>query len=35
MEVEANLQAIAFETQDFDEGRRSFMEKRKPRFTGA
>ena len=35
MEVEANLQAIAFETQDFDEGRRSFLEKRKPRFTGA
>jgi len=35
MEVEANLQAIAFETQDFDEGRRSFIEKRKPRFTGA
>jgi 2-(1,2-epoxy-1,2-dihydrophenyl)acetyl-CoA isomerase len=35
LEVEANLQAIAFETQDFDEGRRSFLEKRKPRFTGA
>jgi 2-(1,2-epoxy-1,2-dihydrophenyl)acetyl-CoA isomerase len=34
MEVEANQQAIAFETEDFDEGRRSFLEKRKPQFTG-
>ena len=34
MEVEANQQAIAFTTEDFDEGRRSFLEKRKPHFTG-
>jgi 2-(1,2-epoxy-1,2-dihydrophenyl)acetyl-CoA isomerase len=34
LELEANLQSIAFTTQDFDEGRRSFLEKRKPKFTG-
>jgi 2-(1,2-epoxy-1,2-dihydrophenyl)acetyl-CoA isomerase len=34
MELEANMQAVAFATKDFDEGRRSFLEKRKPEFTG-
>lgn len=34
LELEANLQAIAFETRDFDEGRKAFLEKRKPNFTG-
>ena len=34
LEMEANLQAIAFETKDFDEGRTAFLEKRKPNFTG-
>ena len=34
LELEANLQSIAFTTQDFDEGRQSFLEKRKPKFTG-
>ena len=34
LELEANLQSIAFTTRDFDEGRRSFLEKRKPKFTG-
>lgn len=34
LEIEANLQAVAFETKDFDEGRRAFLEKRKPNFTG-
>ena len=34
LELEANMQAVAFGTQDFDEGRRSFLEKRKPVFTG-
>jgi len=34
LEMEANMQAIAFATKDFDEGRRSFLEKRKPKFTG-
>lgn len=34
LELEANLQSVAFATQDFDEGRRAFLEKRKPSFTG-
>ena len=34
LELEANMQAVAFGTKDFDEGRRSFLEKRKPVFTG-
>lgn len=34
LEMEANMQAVAFATRDFDEGRRSFLEKRKPIFTG-
>lgn len=34
MELEANLQAVAFATRDFDEGRQAFLEKRKPKFTG-
>jgi len=34
LELEANLQSVAFATRDFDEGRRAFIEKRKPKFTG-
>lgn len=34
MEVEANLQAVAFATKDFDEGRQAFLDKREPKFTG-
>lgn len=34
LELEANMQAVAFGTRDFDEGRRAFLEKRKPVFTG-
>ncbi len=34
LELEANLQSVAFATRDFDEGRRAFLEKRKPAFTG-
>jgi len=34
LELEANLQSIAFTTPDFEEGKRSFLEKRKPKFTG-
>jgi len=34
LELEANLQSVAFATRDFDEGRRAFLEKRKPVFTG-
>ena len=32
--VEANLQAVAFATKDFDEGRQAFLDKREPKFTG-
>lgn len=34
LELEANHQAVAFTTQDFAEGRRAFLEKRKPDFIG-
>jgi len=34
LELEANLQSVAFATKDFEEGRRAFFEKRKPVFTG-
>ena len=34
LELEANLRSVAFATRDFDEGRRAFLEKRKPIFTG-
>ena len=32
--VEAELQAQAAETEDYQEGRAAFLEKRKPRFIG-
>jgi 2-(1,2-epoxy-1,2-dihydrophenyl)acetyl-CoA isomerase len=34
MEIEANMQAISFETRDFQEGMNAFLEKRRPQFTG-
>jgi 2-(1,2-epoxy-1,2-dihydrophenyl)acetyl-CoA isomerase len=34
LEIEANMQAICFETSDFKEGVSAFLEKRKPDFTG-
>ncbi|MBN1614811.1 MAG: enoyl-CoA hydratase [Deltaproteobacteria bacterium] len=34
LELEANMQAIALSSADFDEGRRSFLEKRQPQFMG-
>jgi 2-(1,2-epoxy-1,2-dihydrophenyl)acetyl-CoA isomerase len=34
LEMEANMQAVAFSTQDFIEGRKAFLEKRKPVFFG-
>ncbi len=34
LEIETTMQAVAFSSQDFDEGRRSFIEKRKPIFQG-
>ena len=34
LEMESTMQAVAFSSQDFDEGRRAFLEKRKPVFHG-
>jgi len=34
LEIESTMQAIAFGSEDFDEGRKAFLEKRKPRFHG-
>jgi 2-(1,2-epoxy-1,2-dihydrophenyl)acetyl-CoA isomerase len=34
LELEANLQSVAFATRDFGEGRDAFLAKRKPVFTG-
>ncbi|MBU2550859.1 MAG: enoyl-CoA hydratase/isomerase family protein [Proteobacteria bacterium] len=34
MEMESTMQSVAFTSDDFDEGRRSFLEKRKPDFKG-
>ena len=33
-EIESTMQAVAFSSEDFDEGRRAFLEKRKPVFHG-
>lgn len=34
LDMEADLQAIAFSTEDFQEGKRAFLERRKPSFKG-
>ena len=34
LELEANLQGIAWVTKDFNEGKQAFLERRKPNFTG-
>ena len=34
LEIESTMQAIAFSSEDFDEGRKAFLEKRKPVFKG-
>jgi len=34
LEMEAELQALASKSDDFAEGVRAFLEKRKPSFTG-
>ena len=34
LEMESAMQAVAFGSQDFDEGRSAFLEKRKPVFEG-
>jgi 2-(1,2-epoxy-1,2-dihydrophenyl)acetyl-CoA isomerase len=34
LEMESAMQAVALTSQDFDEGRRAFLEKRKPTFQG-
>jgi 2-(1,2-epoxy-1,2-dihydrophenyl)acetyl-CoA isomerase len=33
LELEAGMQAVAFNSKDFDEGRQAFLEKRAPKFT--
>jgi 2-(1,2-epoxy-1,2-dihydrophenyl)acetyl-CoA isomerase len=35
LEMEATMQAVAFNSEDFEEGRKAFLEKRKPDFRGA
>lgn len=34
LEMESTMQAVAFSSEDFEEGRRAFLEKRSPRFRG-
>lgn len=34
MEMESTMQAVAFSSQDFKEGRKAFLERREPKFTG-
>ena len=34
LELEANMQSIAFETKDFAEGKKAFRERRRPVYTG-
>ncbi len=34
LELESTMQAVAFSSHDFDEGRKAFLEKRKPVFNG-
>ena len=34
LEMESAMQAVAFSTEDFQEGRKAFLEKRKPSFQG-
>ena len=34
MEMESAMQAVAFSSEDFEEGRKAFLEKRKPQFKG-
>jgi len=34
LELESTMQAVAFSSKDFEEGRKAFLEKRKPEFTG-
>ena len=34
LSAEVDAQAVLYGTEDFDEGRRAFLEKRKPRFRG-
>jgi 2-(1,2-epoxy-1,2-dihydrophenyl)acetyl-CoA isomerase len=34
LELEATMQGVAFSSRDFDEGRKAFIEKRKPVFQG-
>jgi 2-(1,2-epoxy-1,2-dihydrophenyl)acetyl-CoA isomerase len=34
LEMESTMQAVAFSSRDFDEGRKAFLEKRKPVFRG-